>query len=109
VQKEEPAKKEEEKPQAKPLELPREQIVSPPDNANDQIPEKTRLLSDRNSATKEETVAVGNPLPSPPQKEKPQPQAKPEPQKPPTQLAMKTPEAKPATRLLPLKGNTEGP
>ncbi|MBI3756672.1 MAG: hypothetical protein HY267_01720 [Deltaproteobacteria bacterium] len=98
VQKEEPAKKEEEKSPAKPLELPREQIVSPPDNANDQVPDKTRLLSDRNSATKEETVAIGNPLPSSPQKEKPQPQVKPEPQKPPTQLAMKTPETKPATK-----------
>jgi hypothetical protein len=84
----------EEKQPQQPIPLPREQIVSPPDNANDQTPEKTRLLSDRNSTTKEESVAVGNPQPAAPQKEKPQPQTKPSPQPPPTQLAMKTPEAK---------------
>jgi len=95
-------KKEEEKPQQKREPLP-EQIVNPPDNTNDQVPEKTRLLSDRNSATKEQTVAVGTPVPSPPQKEKAQKPVKekvekPETTKPPTQLAMKTPEAKPTPK-----------
>lgn len=98
VQKEKPEKQQEEQPQQKPLELPREQIVSPPDNANDQAPEKTRLLSDRNSSTKEQSVAVGNPRPAAPQKEKPQPQTKPAQQQTPTQLAMKTPEVKPAPK-----------
>lgn len=91
-------KKEEEKSQPKQPERLPEQIVNPPDNANDQVPEKTRLLSDRNSATKEQTVAVGNPLPSPPPKEKVQAKEKPETPKPPTQLALKTPEAKPTPK-----------
>jgi hypothetical protein len=102
VEKEKPqpeVKQEEEKPQKRQEPLP-EQIVNPPDNANDQAPEKTRLLSDRNSATKEQTVAVGTPVPSPPRKEKSQTQVKEkaeklETTKPPTQLAMKTPEVKP--------------
>jgi hypothetical protein len=105
VEKEKPApeeKKQEEKPEEKQEPKKREtlpeQIVSPPDNANDEVPEKTRLLSDRNSSTKEQTVAAGNPLPSPPQKTKAQAKEKPEPAKPPTQLAMKTPEAKPAPK-----------
>ena len=105
VEKERPTpeeKKEEEKPQQRQEPLP-EQIVNPPDNTNDQVPEKTRLLSDRSSATKEQTVAVGTPLPSPPQKEKAQKPVKekiekPEPSKPPTQLAMKTPEVKPTPK-----------
>jgi hypothetical protein len=99
-----PAVQPEEKPQEKvpeekPVEKPREQlpeqIVNPPDQTNDEVPQKTRLLSDRNSSTKEETVAVGTPLPSPPQKEKTQTQKKVEPQKPPVQLAMKPPPEKP--------------
>jgi hypothetical protein len=104
VQKEKPddkEKKEEEKPQQR-QEPPPEQIVNPPDNANDQIPEKTRLLSDRNSATKEQTVAVGTPAPAPPlQKEKVPPKekpAKPESAKPLTQLALKAPETKPLAK-----------
>ncbi|MBI3246532.1 MAG: hypothetical protein HYZ50_08500 [Deltaproteobacteria bacterium] len=113
-------KPEEEKPEQKQAEALKEQIVNPPDNTNDQIPEKTRLLSDRNSATKEQTVAVGNPLPAPPQKEQTQrkdklqekpdppkpeqaqpknkPQEKPAAQKPPTQLAMKPPEVQPTPK-----------
>lgn len=87
--------KPEEKSEPKKQEALPEQIVSPPNNANDEVPEKTRLLSDRNSSTKEQTVATGNPLPSPPQKTKAQAKEKPETPKPPTQLAMKTPEAKP--------------
>lgn len=101
IEKDKPApeeKKAEEKPETQKREALPEQIVNPPDNANDEIPEKTRLLSDRNSATKEQTVAAGNPLPSPPQKTKPQAKEKLEPQKPPTQLAMKTPEAKPVPK-----------
>ena len=95
-------KKEEEKPQQKREPLP-EQIVNPPDNVNDQVPENTRLLSDRNSSTKEQTVAVGIPVPSPPQKEKaPKPvkekAEKIEAAKPPTQLAMKKPEVTPAPK-----------
>lgn len=85
----------EEKPESKPREQLPEQIVNPPDQTNEEVPEKTRFLSDRNSSAKEQTVAQGTPLPSPPQKEKTQPKEKVEPQKPPTQLAMKTPPAKP--------------
>jgi hypothetical protein len=92
--------KPEEKPEPQKHETLPEQIVSPPNNANDEVPENTRFLSDRNSSTKEQTVASGNPLPSPPQKTKAQPKEKPEPpkqetSKPPTQLAMKAPETKP--------------
>src|SRR5215510_7805956 len=76
----------EEKPEAKLQERLPEQIVSPPDQANDQVPEKTRLLSDRNSSTKEQTVAVGNPAPSPPKQERSTAKEKPAPQKPPVQL-----------------------
>ena len=80
-----------EKPEPQPREQLPEQIVSPPDQNNDEVPEKTRLLSDRNSSTKEQTVAVGTPLPSPPQKEKRTAKEKTEVQKPPVQLALKTP------------------
>jgi hypothetical protein len=85
----------EEKPEPTPRELPATQIVNPPDQTNDEVPEKTRFLSDRNSATKEQTVAKGTPLPAPPQKEKTQPKEKVAPQKPDVQLAMKTPPVKP--------------
>ncbi len=85
----------EEKPEPKPREQLAEQIVNPPDQTNDEVPEKTRFLSDRDSATKEQTVAKGTPLPSPPQKEKTQPKEKVEPQKPAVKLAMKTPPVKP--------------
>lgn len=97
-----PEVKQEEPPQQRQEPLP-EQIVSPPDNANDQTPEKTRLLSDRNSVTKEQTVAVGTPVPSPPQRVKSQTQAKEKAEKlditkPPTQLAMKKPETQPTPK-----------
>lgn len=88
-----------EKTTPKPREPLQEQIVNPPDQSNDEIPEKTRFLSDRNSSAKEQMVARGVPLPSPPQKEKPQ--KKEEPQKPPVQLATKTqPQAKPKLEKL---------
>lgn len=58
-------------PEPKPQEKLPEQMVSPPDQVNDQVPEKTRLLSDRNSATKEEMVARGLPRPAPARKEQP--------------------------------------
>ncbi len=89
VEKEKPPVQE--KPEPKPRERLPEQIVNPPDQVNDEVPEKTRLLSDRNSSTKEQTVAPGTPIPAPLQKEKAQAKEKPNVQKPPTQLAMKTP------------------
>jgi hypothetical protein len=79
------------KPETKLQERLPEQIVSPPDQSNDDVPEKTRFLSDRNSSTREQTVAVGTPLPSPPRKEKSVAKEKPERQRPPQQLAAKTP------------------
>jgi len=57
------------RPEPKPQEKLPEQIVNPPDQVNDQVPEKTRLLSDRNSAAKEETVARGMPRPASARKE----------------------------------------
>jgi hypothetical protein len=51
-------------PEPKAREQLPEQIVSPPEQVNDQVPEKTRLLSDRDSATQKETVARGFPRPS---------------------------------------------
>ena len=93
IEKEKPLIKEKSEP--KPEERLPEQIVSPPDQINDEVPEKTRLLSDRNSSTKQQTVAAGTPKPAPPQQEKAQPKEKPDTQKPPTQLAMKTPAAPP--------------
>ncbi|MBI3302025.1 MAG: hypothetical protein HYZ72_08110 [Deltaproteobacteria bacterium] len=87
-----------EKPESKPEERLPEQIVSPPDQNNEEIPEKTRLLSDRNSSTKKQTVAAGTPLPSPPQKDKSLAKEKLEAQKPPVQLAMKTPTTPPTTK-----------
>jgi hypothetical protein len=86
------------KPEPKPEERLPEQIVSPPDQVNDEVPEKTRLLSDRNSATKEQTVAHGTPLPTPPSKEKTQSKEKPDTEKPPTQLAMKAPTVPPTPK-----------
>ncbi|MBI3797501.1 MAG: hypothetical protein HY268_11125 [Deltaproteobacteria bacterium] len=97
--KEKPAAKEtpeaKEKPEPKPEERMPEQIVSPSEQNNDQVPEKTRFLSERNNSTKKETVAVGTPRPAPPQKEKTPAKEKPEAQKPPVQLALKTPTAPP--------------
>lgn len=90
-----PEKPLEEKSPEKPRERLPEQIVSPPDQTNEEVPEKTRFLSDRNSATKEESVAVGSPRPAPPQKEKTPPKEKVETPKPPVQLAQKTAPIKP--------------
>ena len=80
-------------PEPKPQEKLLEQMVSPPDQVNDQIPEKTRLLSDRNSATKKETVAHGLPRPAPARKEQPpvRKKAVKEEKKPPVQQAKKEP------------------
>ena len=80
-------------PEPKPQEKLPEQIVSPPDQVNDQIPEKTRLLSDRNSATKEEMVARGLPRPAPARKDQPPVREKTlkEEPKPPVQQAKKEP------------------
>lgn len=108
VEKEKPESKE--KPEPQPREQLPEQIVSPPDQNNDEVPEKTRLLSDRNSSTKEQTVAVGTPLPSPPQKEKNTAKEKTEVQKPPVQLAVKTPTlptTKPPVKKQPEKALSE--
>lgn len=92
VPKEEPV--EEEAAEPPPAPLP-EQIVNPPDVVNEQIPDQTRFLSDRNTTAEEETVAVGTPLPStnPEQQQQPNSEAqKPaEPPKEPTQLAALTP------------------
>ena len=80
-------------PEPKPQEKLPEQIVSPPDQVNDRIPEKTRLLSDRNSATKEEMVARGLPRPAPARKDQPpvREKALKEEQKLPVQQAKKEP------------------
>lgn len=80
-------------PEQKPQERLPEQMVSPPDQVNDQIPEKTRLWSDRNSATKEEMVARGMPRPAPARKEQPPVREKvvKEAPKPPIQQAKKEP------------------
>src|SRR5262249_41069128 len=79
-------------PEAKPQEKLPKQIVNTPDEINDKIPDKARLLSERNTAVKEETVAPGIPRPVPRQNEKPPvpPKEKAEPQ-PPEQIAKKSP------------------
>jgi hypothetical protein len=77
-------------PEPKAREQLPEQIVSPPDQVNDHIPEKTRLLSDRNSTAKEETVARGFPRPS--SKEPPPVKKAPEQPKEPVEIAKKAPE-----------------
>ena len=85
-----------EKPEPKPAERLPEQMVSPPEQTNDEVPEKsTRFLSDRNSSTKQETVAAGTPRPAPPQKDKSPVKEKSDAQKPPERLALKTPTAPP--------------
>jgi hypothetical protein len=80
-------------PEPKPQEKLPEQIVNPPDQVNDQVPEKTRLLSDRNSATKDETVARGLPRSAPARKDQPpiRERTRKEEQKPPVQQAKKEP------------------
>ena len=95
-----------EKPKPNPQEQLPEQIVSPPDQTNDEVPEKTRLLSDRNSSTKEQTVAVGTPLPSPSQKDKSPAKDKTELQKPPAQSASKTQPTTPTSKP-PVEKQTE--
>ena len=82
--------KEEQKP---PPAVPEQQIVSVPDEVNEQVPDKTRFLSDRNTAVKEQTVAVGTPLTKPPEEKKQQTPDKADTvaQKEPTQLALNTP------------------
>lgn len=89
-----------EKPQPKSPELPKEQIVEPPDQLNDQAPDKTRFLSDRNTTAKKETVASGVPHPRPPAQPERAPQERKAKEKPPTRLAMKppTPAPKPQPR-----------
>lgn len=63
-------KVEEKKAKPPPTEALPDQIVSPPDEVNDQIPDQTRFLSDRNTTAQKEMVAVGTPLPaSNPEKE----------------------------------------
>ncbi len=75
---------EENKAEPPPQSLP-EQIVNPPDVINEQVPDQTRFLSDRNTTAEEETVAVGTPLPAA-NPEQPQP-----PQEPPQLAALKPP------------------
>jgi hypothetical protein len=92
---EKPKPQEEEKlppPEPKLREQLPEQIVSPPDQVNDQEPEKSRLLSDRNSTAKEETVARGFPRPAPAAKEQPLAKKEPAQPKPQAQVAKKPPE-----------------
>lgn len=70
---------------AQPPPLP-EQIVNPPDVINEQFPDQTRFLSDRNTTAEDETVAAGTPLPaSNPEQETPDSQ--PQPSQEPTRLA----------------------
>ncbi|MGE0821813.1 MAG: hypothetical protein AB7G75_34330 [Candidatus Binatia bacterium] len=84
-------------PEPKPQEALPEQIVTPPDQVNDQVPENTRLLSDRNSTAKEQTVAHGFPASAPQEKERePKPEkAKNEEKKPPVQTVKKQPTPQP--------------
>ena len=95
----EPEPPKEEQPQEEqkpPPAVPEQQIVSVPDEVNEQVPDKTRFLSDRNTAVKEQTVAVGTPLTKPPEEKRQQTPEKADPntvqQKKPTQLALNTPE-----------------
>ena len=105
-------KAEEKKSKQPPPEPLPEQIVSPPDEVNDQVPERTRFLSDRNTTAQEETVAVGTPLPaSNPEKDekkKSQPKKQPEPQKEPTKLAaLKPPLERSVTKKPPVENKPE--
>ncbi len=102
--KEEPPPEEPPKEEDKPMPaVPEEQIVSVPDEVNDQVPDKTRLLSDRNTAVKEQTVAIGTPLTKPPEEQKQQTPEKADPnktqQEKPTQLALNTPVRDPSRKL----------
>ncbi len=93
VQEPEPVEEQPKEEQQPPPAVPEQQIVSVPDEVNDQIPDETRFLSDRNTAVKEQTVAVGTPLTKPPEEKKqPTPdKADKVPQQEPTQLALNTP------------------
>jgi len=93
VQEPEPAEEPPKEEQQSPPAVPEQQIVSVPDEVNDQVPDKTRFLSDQNTAVKEQTVAVGTPLTKPPEeKNQPTPdKADAVTQKEPTQLALNTP------------------
>ena len=93
VQEPEPAEEQPKEEQQPPPAVPEQQIVSVPDEVNDQVPDKTRFLSDRNTAVKEQTVAVGTPLTKPPEEKKQQTPDKADTvaQKEPTQLALNTP------------------
>ena len=115
------------KPPAKPPEPPKEetkqekvkqppplpeQIVNPPDEVNDQVPDQTRFLSDRNTTAKEETVAIGSPLPSAnpdkPEEEKSKPKKQPEPKKEPVKLAAVKPAVeRPAVKKPPIEKTPE--
>jgi TonB family protein len=79
------------------------QIVSPPDQVNEEEPDKARFLSDKDSATKEETVARGFPArssPAPdPTPKTPAPQVEqPAKKSPPRQIARRTTPAPPAQK-----------
>ena len=93
VQEPEPVEEQPQEEQQPPPAVPEQQIVSVPDEVNDQVPDETRFLSDRNTAVEEQTVAVGTPLTKPPEEEKqPTPdKADKTPQQEPTQLALNTP------------------
>ncbi len=105
-------KVEEKKAKPPPPEPLPEQIVSPPDEVNDQIPDETRFLSDRNTTAQKETVAVGTPLPAsnPEKDEKKKSKSKkqPEPKKEPTKLAaLKPPLESPVTKKPPIEKKPE--
>lgn len=72
-----------------------QQIVSPPDQANEEKPEQARFLSDKDSATKEETVARGLPTPRLPQVPKVE---QPVEKSPPIQMARRPPPSPPVEK-----------
>ncbi len=68
-------------PPAPPIPVPKQQIVAPPEPAEDKEPEQSRFLSDRNNTVKEEQVhrgepAAGNPDAQPKAPAPPPPAAK---------------------------------
>ncbi len=93
VQEPEPAEEQPKEEQPPPPAVPEQQIVSVPDEVNEQVPDQTRFLSDRNTAVTEQTVAVGTPLTKPPEEKKQQTPDKADTvaQKEPTELALNTP------------------
>jgi hypothetical protein len=71
-------------PAAPAVPLPKQQIVSPPDQGEEKEPENARFLSDRNNTVKEERIHRGEPAPGDPDsahKAPPQPVAKPNPER----------------------------